>query len=133
MLNNPTPFPLVGSYALYETACETHLVRIQHRDMSGREGAALISFPGSFAASGSKTVPLADLIDGTPLTLDERAEMQATLRAMGAAAIHNSRAARAKRYLALRERDIRSETMQRLMERAGLRSTFQLLREREAA
>lgn len=128
MLNTPAIFPQVGSYALLELAGETRLVRIQHRHVGDRAGCALVSFPGSFNASGSTTVGLDLLIDGTPLTPTEHAEAARLERELsGKPASTRSKAYR--RYMALRERDIRSETMARLMERAGLKPLIQQLAE----
>lgn len=77
MLAQPTPFPQVGSYGLHRVQGGTRLARIQQRDCVGGEDYALISYPSRTGASGNLTVPLADLIDATPLTDDENRELRA--------------------------------------------------------
>jgi hypothetical protein len=73
MLNVPAPFPHPGSYALHAREGRTHLVRIQYWNI---DGLAVISFPlVRDVASGTCTVPREELLDGTPLTPAERAEM----------------------------------------------------------
>jgi hypothetical protein len=113
MIRTPAPFPQPGSYALLVDLGQTHIVRILSRVPDAAE--AVISFPARWGASGNKTVPLADLIDGTPLTADERREMrhlfeEADALAAGGRA-HRQRLAEAN---ALRQRDIHSETLERL-------------------
>lgn len=87
MLNQPAPFPYVGSYALFEDDDgETHLVRIQAKRPE-REGAtdrvfAMISFPLRDGASGNKVVAFDQLADGTPLTREEQREFHDLDRAL---------------------------------------------------
>lgn len=121
MLSAATPFPQTGAYALYLLGSELALVRIQHRHVGDRDGMALISFPRTFAASGSKTVPLADLVDGTPLDDAERAEMN-RLAGDLARAKSGARGAKAKaaRWVALKQRDIHAATMADKLRAAGL-------------
>lgn len=85
MLHNATPFPFVGSYALLIDTDQppehqqAELVRILKRDVHPAAlGAVLmvvVSFPLRAGASGTKTVALEDLIDGTPLDGIEQREL----------------------------------------------------------
>jgi hypothetical protein len=68
MLKSHTPFPLVGSYALFEQDGETHLVRIVLRDLGGT---ATIAFPFRDGASGNARVEIEALRCGEPLTASE--------------------------------------------------------------
>lgn len=79
MLSPATPFPYVGSYALYEDPDQpapqrTELVRILARRPDHDAAYAMVSFPLREGASGNKMVPEAALIDGTPLTDAEARE-----------------------------------------------------------
>lgn len=83
MLTPETAFPYVGSYAVYVDLDQPppqrdELVRIQWR----REGWAMVAFPLRDGASGNKTVAAADLIDGTPLTHEEKRELVELDRAL---------------------------------------------------
>jgi hypothetical protein len=71
MLNQPTPFPYVGSHALAEHEGKTQLVRILAWRAGDVEDHALVSFPDLDGASGNMVVPRSALIDGTPLTAEE--------------------------------------------------------------
>jgi hypothetical protein len=74
MLRVPTPFPEQGSFALLDHDGRTHAVRILQRD---QEGFVRISLPARLgAASGNLRVPFDQLIDPTPLTEEERAELK---------------------------------------------------------
>ena len=119
MLKVASPFPQVGSYALAEIDGETLLARII--GLSGRQSdataEATISLPARrYIASGNVTLPLADLIDGTPLTPEEEAELKALEATVPAGP---SRSAKVKkqqaRYAALRLRSINSVTLANLM------------------
>lgn len=76
MIQAETPFPHVGSYALFVDPAQpvgmqrAELVRIQRRD----DEEASVSFPLRVGASSNKVVALGQLIDGTPLTADEKRE-----------------------------------------------------------
>jgi hypothetical protein len=118
MLNAPAPFPQVGSYAVYVENGSTVLVRIQHRMDRFGEPHATISLPRTWRASGNKLVPLADLIDGTPLTAAESAERLALYARNGAA--KRPRPADVERYDALRSRALAADTLADLLRRAGL-------------
>lgn len=120
MLKVHAPFPQVGSYALLEEGGKTFLVRIQHRDPEG-QGLALISFPGSYNASGNRKVAIADLIDGTPLTDAERREYAALEGALAGTSA-STRSKKYKRYMALRLRDIAADSLAEALRRAGLAS-----------
>jgi hypothetical protein len=74
MLNQPTPFPYVGSHALAEHEGKTQLVRILAWRPGTIEDHALVSFPEMDGASGNMVVPRSALIDGTPLTAEEARE-----------------------------------------------------------
>lgn len=113
MLPIPTPFPQVGSYCLHRLEGRTVLARIQNRF---DDGTALISLPlVPDVASGAPRVPVAELIDGTPLTEAERAEL---LRLTGEL-LQKKRHPKAKkdRADALRQRDIHAGVMARLVAR----------------
>jgi hypothetical protein len=115
MLKSPAAFPFPGSYALQEVAGETTLVRIHEVN----DGTALVAYPTRFGASGNAQVPLAQILDATPLTAAECAELDALDSKLAGAA--RPRKADVAREEALRLRLIRSETMKRLIEQ-GIRS-----------
>lgn len=71
MLRSPTPFPLVGSYGLYEHEGQLRLARIVARN---QDGTAVISLPERLGAGGNLTAPVSEIRDGTPLTAAEEAE-----------------------------------------------------------
>jgi hypothetical protein len=131
MLSPETPFPYVGSYALYcdpdaEPPQADELVRINWR----REGFAMVSFPLRDGASGNKTVPFADLIDATPLSSEEAREFHDLDRALfgrvdGAVGKDGRRtrlSAKQKREAArrdaLRRRTIYAPLLERLLRKA---------------
>ena len=77
MLSPQTPFPQVGSYALYQdealppdNRC-SELVRILERGVCS----VLVAFPLREGAAGNKRVAFAELIDGTPLDRDAAREL----------------------------------------------------------
>ncbi|SMF70674.1 hypothetical protein [Allosphingosinicella indica] len=77
MLNSPASFPHAGSYALREKADGWDAVRILNApDAKGEVTVAIVGTAGS---SGNTRVALSTLIDGTPLTDAERAEMNALM------------------------------------------------------
>lgn len=98
MLSTPTPFPHVGSFALYidpnlpTTQQRAEMVRIMRVEgaADGRAVAspsplseariAAIAFPNRAGAAGNRTVPLSELIDAAPLT---RAEEHALTDMLG--------------------------------------------------
>src|SRR5690349_17226481 len=72
MLRAETAFPQQGSYALLPEGSDTHLVRINHRPNPAE---AIVTFPLPPGATGTRRGNLADLVDGTPLTEAEAAEL----------------------------------------------------------
>jgi hypothetical protein len=116
MLKAPTPFPQVGSYALLELDGTAQAVRIQRKDPATPDEATVALQSVANAASGFRTVPLAELIDGTPLTEAEAQEYRELERTVPAAPSRSNRVKEAQaRYAALRERAIHSDTLARLL------------------
>jgi hypothetical protein len=113
MIRTPAPFPQPGSYALMADLGETHIVRILGRNPEAR--LAIISFPARRGASGNRTVPLAELVDGTPLTAEERATMRRLFDEANALA-DGGRAQkdRLEKARALRQREINAEQLEQL-------------------
>lgn len=117
MLTTDAPFPQVGSYALHRDDYKTRLARIQQR----QGDTALISFPCEPGASGTRTVPLAELEDATPLTSAERAELKDLGNQVRATRKRTREVKIAEaRCLALRRRDINAATLDNLRMAAGL-------------
>ena len=120
MLIPQTPFPQAGSYGLYqdpELPCgerRAELARILELGAS----VALISLPLRDGAGGNRRVPIADLIDGTPLDAAETKELTDCFRAMhqGTGRRRNVKAARA-RHATLKTRAIWSGPLQRQLDR----------------
>jgi len=77
MLSPATLFPQIGSYGLYEdpelepAERRAELVRILERRVS----VVLVAYPLRDGATGNQRVPLADIIDATPLSQEESREM----------------------------------------------------------
>jgi hypothetical protein len=110
MLRTATPFPQTGSYALKDEDGSLHLVRIVRRDAAGN---AVVSFPLVAGASGTKTLELDALLDGTPLSDFEEGE-----RVRLAAELHGRERPdpeKAERLEALRARAIRAPILAGLM------------------
>jgi hypothetical protein len=79
MIREPASFPFPGSWALYSLGGRWMAVRLQ----LVRDGEAMLSIPSHYGvASGNRRVALAELMDPTPLSADERAEMEALRRAV---------------------------------------------------
>jgi hypothetical protein len=111
MLNTPAPFPQVGSYALVVHEGKTRLARIIQRDPGGdRIG---ISLPQRYGAAGVLTVAFEELIDGTPLSDAERAELTALERDLAGRA--RPKKAAAARHDELRHRDIHAGRLAELL------------------
>lgn len=77
MIKSPAQFPFPGSYALHVVAGEPQLVRILEWIGPQTEGGAvvLVTYPLRTGASGNSQLPLAELIDATPLDANERIEL----------------------------------------------------------
>lgn len=137
MLNVETPFPYVGSHALFNDPDmpkpqPTELVRILWR----REGFAMISFPLRDGASGNKVVPADELIDASPLSGEETREfhdLDRDLIARGIVAVAGTsgrpkrltprqKALKARRD-ALKQRMIFAPLMERLLRAARARTS----------
>lgn len=135
MLNQPAPFPYVGSYALFEDDDgDTHLVRIQAK-RPAREGPtervfALISFPLRDGASGNKVVAFDQLQDGTALTRAEQREFHDLDRALAGRSMRTpkQKAAKARRD-ALRQRMLAEPIMTRMIRQVDAK----VARQRKAA
>lgn len=72
MLQAPAPWPLPGSFGLFEHEGLIRAARIVSRSA---DGTAVISLPERRDAGGNLRVPASDVLDGTPLTRDEYAEL----------------------------------------------------------
>lgn len=121
MLAVHAPFPEVGSYGLLCVDGATRLARIIARNPGD---SAVVSLPELAGASGNRTVPLAQIRDGTPLSDAERAEMR-HLAATPFATSKPSPAARKRdaRLQALRHREIDARLLTELMRGVGLNIT----------
>ncbi|MGZ8286647.1 MAG: hypothetical protein ACXW27_08685 [Allosphingosinicella sp.] len=71
MLNTPSPFPQVGSWALLETLGELQAARVVE---APADGMAKVSLPARPSASGSVGIEMDRLQDATPLTAAEHDE-----------------------------------------------------------
>jgi hypothetical protein len=144
LLTPETPFPNVGSYALLidcdscrsgGSAQRSNDCRVGHgaelarilRASVGEDGratertlTATIALPLRDGASGTKTVPFADLIDATPLTGAEGKEMVDLDRELRSKPLRG-RAAKQARHDALKRRAIWAPHMQRLIAEADRR------------
>lgn len=136
MLNQETPFPQVGSYALLIDKDQPHpqpteLVRILRRN-SGEaflrtslwQGAPIelvtVSFPLRDGASGTKSVPFSDLIDGTELTPAEARELADLDRELHGRSMRTQRQKeKGARRDALKLRAIWAPALRRLMRGAA--------------
>lgn len=131
MLHPATNFPQVGSYCLYE---DKDLPRGERRPELARilevgASVALIALPlREGRASGNKRVPLADLIDGTPLTDEEKVEEVELFRAvLGKDRLTPALRRKKDRHDALRQRQIWSGCLQKKLD------DLSLLQRRKAA
>lgn len=138
MLTSPAPYPYVGSYCLLEHEGRTQLARIVFRRSArtvgedGRAnevGEAVVSLPlrdyerrsggmgePASGASGNLTIDPGQLIDGTPLTIEEEREFHDLDRYLAGRSLRTPRqkAMKARRD-ALHRRAIWAPFMQRLM------------------
>jgi hypothetical protein len=118
MLNSPTPFPYVGSYALIEHEGANTLARIVMR----RAGEIVVSLPLVAGASGNLRVPADRLIDATPLTAAESREFHDLDRHLATRSLKTPKQkAQAARRDALRLRIIYAPIMERLLREASIR------------
>lgn len=120
MLKNATPFPQQGSYCLYEDPAlpaarrNAELVRIIERGAA----AVLVSYPLRDGAGGNQRVPLADLLDATPLTAEESREMTDLARSLIGRSMRTKAQKAAKaRHDALQSRNIWSGSLLRQLDR----------------
>lgn len=124
MIKSPAAFPFPGSYALHVVAGTPELVRVlewigpQGRVPFEDDATALVAFPLRIGASGNTQVPLATLIDATPLDADERQELSALEAKL--AGSKRPRKADLARELQLRSRDVQSTVLEKLI-RDGMR------------
>jgi hypothetical protein len=120
MLSPETPFPYVGSYALFEDPDApppqpTELVRILWR----REGFAMVSFPLRDGAGGNKTVAADALTDATPLTDGEQREFHDLDRDLAGRSLRTVKQRRqVARRDALKRRAIYAPLLARLLRQA---------------
>ena len=125
MLSAETPFPQVGSYALLvdrdlpPERQRAELVRIQYRHlaMPGDSALVTVAFPLRGGADGTKRVPLAELIDGTPLASVESRRMTDLRRELAGSRVRGRKAKDAL-YQALRTRAIWAPHFERLLSEA---------------
>jgi len=139
MLSSPTPFPQVGSYALLPVdpvsglavgadhkAATTHLARIIALApvgglAVGADRQATVSLPLVPGSSGTRSVALGELIDPTPLTAEERRELdELCTRCLAAASggldpMRNLSKRQRARFDELSSRAARAATLERLL------------------
>jgi hypothetical protein len=106
VLANDSAFPFAGSFALY---CDPNLPKGARRPELARilehgDPNVLISLPLRLGADGNRRVELTELIDGTPLSEAEEAELKALRKRLLTA--RRGRAALQARFDALRSRSI---------------------------
>lgn len=120
MIKSPAEFPFSGSYALHVVAGEPQLVRILEWIGPQTEGSArvLVTYPLRIGASGNAQLPLAELIDATPLDAAERIEL-AKLEE-GLAGKPRPRKLALAREAELRGRAVQSTVLEKLI-REGMR------------
>lgn len=125
MLSTPTPFPHVGSFALFidrnlpPEQQRAEMVRVMARGSTGnlntlpRDSLVTIAFPNRIGATGTKNVPALDLIDATPLTKAEERELADGLGYLrGRSGTTPRQMLLAKRCEALRQRAIWSTILE---------------------
>jgi hypothetical protein len=119
MLATEAAFPFAGSFALAlderlpKDQQRLELVRILERGVS----AALISLPLRIGAGANCRVAIADLVDGTPLTLEETAELERLTKTLRSQV--RNRGAAEKRRDSLRKRTIHSAILRGRAQQAG--------------
>lgn len=118
MLSVYAPFPERGSYGLYVVDGVTRLARIISRNP---DDSAVVSLPALAGASGNRTVPLAQIRDGTPLSDADRDEMRELAgKLLSTRKPSPTARARRARLEALRCREIDARLLAELMRGAGL-------------
>lgn len=128
MLSPATPFPHPGSYGLHEDPAlapgdrRAELVRILERG----NAVALVAYPLREGAGGNQRVPLADIVDATPLTHEESREMTDLARSLVGRSMRTKaqRAAKA-RHDVLQSRNIWSGSLQRQLDTMNARQRAQ--------
>jgi hypothetical protein len=122
MFTAPQPFPMPGSWAIWESGSVVHAARIQKTAKVAGQVWCLVSLPElGPVASGNRTVPMAELHDSTPLGAAEREE----LFELGLELNRLERPELSRRYArfeALRHRQIRAADLARrlaALERRG--------------
>jgi hypothetical protein len=115
MLHTPSAFPEVGSWALYQRLGLTHAARIAGLEGEGEERLATISLADvPNASSGRLTVPLAEILDATPLTADE-VEQKAALETYLGGLAAPERSSKAPLYDALCRREAHATKLVELL------------------
>jgi hypothetical protein len=119
MLSVPTLFPNPGSWALIVKEGRTLAVRIMSRERD--DGLVEISDPTNPGSTGYTQAPLADLLDPTPLTAAETAEMEALeIELQGRSPRRTAKHLRAE---ALRARMVNATELERLLRRIPARQS----------
>jgi hypothetical protein len=122
MIRSPADYPFPGSFALLidtnlpaeQRRCE--LVRIMRYDPD--HGQAAVAFPLRVGASGNRVIASAELIDATPLTTAEAAELETLRDHLGMQARPNRK--KIERAEALRRRQIYGDAMRFELKRLDL-------------
>lgn len=116
MLKSPATFPFPGSYALHVVAGQPELVRLLEWLGNPLDAGTnvLIAYPLRTGASGNTQLPLAELIDATPLNSDERIALTALEKRV--AGKSRPRRADIARELYLRTRAVNSDAMLKLID-----------------
>lgn len=150
MLATPSPYPQMGSHALYEACPEPgrgaapgqlRAVRILGWEIggavcAGAEDRARISLLGHAAASGCRRVPLAELLDATAWSEAEEAEYAGLDRELAGSSLRSKRhkAMAARQDDLLRRHRHAEELARQLRSSSGaLRSAPEAGQEREEA
>lgn len=128
MIREPALFPYPGSWALWMHNGRALAVRIQLR----RGDEAMISIPSYYrVASGDRRVPVSELLDATPLTQADQAELRRLSSAI--AGRKRPRKADIDRADALRRRAIDSRLLQEQLAKLSARYAPEAAAARRAA
>lgn len=116
MLKTPASFPFPGSFALHVDTGQPQLVRIiAWADVqSGKPTSVLVSYPLRLGASGNTQLPVAALINGSPLTAEERMELRVLEEHLSGK--KRPRKLDLAREAELRTRDVNAVAMTRLID-----------------